>query len=108
MYYYRYSAELEYPIYCRKKLEETAQEEVILDVNELAKGHGFCNVANVNPSHDHKLLGYAIDLKGRRIYDIKFMDLSTGKHLDDVIEKVTSNFVWVKKRLVFFFFSLKI
>ena len=44
-YYTRYEDGLEYPIYCRCGLEESATEHVLLDVNQLAQGHDFCEVS---------------------------------------------------------------
>ena len=38
-YYTRFEEGQEYPIYVRRKGAMTAPEEVLLDVNELAKGH---------------------------------------------------------------------
>ena len=38
-YYKRFQEGLEYPIYCRKKGTMAAPEEILLNVNELSKGH---------------------------------------------------------------------
>ncbi len=43
-YYTRYEEGKEYPYYCRKLGSLEAQEEIILDVNEMAEGQAFCNV----------------------------------------------------------------
>ena len=40
-YYTRYTEGQEYPIYCRKKDALTAAEEILLNVNDLAKGHDY-------------------------------------------------------------------
>ncbi len=37
-YYYRYQADSEYPIYCRRQGSLDADEEILLDVNVLAEG----------------------------------------------------------------------
>ena len=55
----KYEEEKEHKIYCRKKTEN-GEEEIILDVNLLAKGKEFCDVTEVQPSPDNKLLSYAI------------------------------------------------
>ena len=44
-YYIRTEAGKQYPIRCRKKIAADANEETLLDVNELAKGQAFMTVA---------------------------------------------------------------
>ena len=46
-YYTRTEAGKQYSIYCRKKGSLEAPEEVLLDVNELAKGQKFMSVAGL-------------------------------------------------------------
>lgn len=95
-YYWRYQTGQEYPIHCRKKGSLEAAEEVILDENKLAAGHSFFQVAGADVSPDGNLLAYAVDTVGRRIYEISFRDLRTGKDLPDKIKAVTPNFVWAE------------
>src|SRR5436190_14499809 len=40
-YYNRYEQGQEYPIYCRKKGSLEAPEEILVNVNNLAKGHNY-------------------------------------------------------------------
>ena len=93
-YYRRYETGREYPIYARRKGSLEAAEEVLLDVNDLAEGETYFAVRGVIVSPDHKTLAYGVDTRGRRFYDIRFIDLESGKHLDDVIEDVTPFVVW--------------
>lgn len=94
-YYYRYEEGHEYRVYCRRGTEvASAAERVILDVNVLADGHEFCDVAALGVSPNERLLAYAIDTVGRRLYDIHICDLETGETLADVVPAVTGNFVW--------------
>lgn len=93
-YYTRTEGEHDYPIYCRKKGSLDSKEEVILNVNELAKGTSYLSVSNVKVSPDGSKLAYAMDTQGRRIYTIVFKDLVSGKTLDTQITEVTGNFVW--------------
>eukprot|EP01091_Cochliopodium_minus_P018369 TRINITY_DN7432_c0_g1_i1.p1 TRINITY_DN7432_c0_g1~~TRINITY_DN7432_c0_g1_i1.p1 ORF type:complete len:497 (-),score=162.35 TRINITY_DN7432_c0_g1_i1:116-1579(-) len=103
-YFYRFNNEQQYPVYCRKKKNEE-KEQIILDVNEIAKDKDYCSVVNVQPSPNHKYISYSMDLKGRRIYNIKFRDLETGKDLEDTIEKVTSNHCWANDNVTIFYTS---
>lgn len=101
-YYTRFEEGSQYPIYCRKYKTLAAVEEIFLDVNELAKGHEYFNVGNYALNADHSILAYSVDNKGRRIYDIFFKDLKTGKLLDDKILEVTGNAVFAQDNYLFY------
>lgn len=101
-YYSRFETGSQYPIYCRKYKSLDAKEEIFLDVNELAKGHEYFNVGNYALNHDQTILAYSVDVKGRRIYDIFFKDLKTGKLLDDKILEVTGNAVFAEDNYLFY------
>src|SRR6188508_55320 len=49
-YYLREVEGLQYPIYCRRKGSMDAPEEVMLDMNELARGHAYCSVSIIDVS----------------------------------------------------------
>jgi oligopeptidase B len=102
-YYSRFEDEKAYPIYCRKTDLEQAPEEILLDVNLLAEGHDFFEIGMLSVSTDGKLLAYAEDTKGRRIYTIKFKNLITGKELTDVIDNVTGNLEWANDNKTVFY-----
>ncbi|MCC5935534.1 MAG: S9 family peptidase [Balneolales bacterium] len=93
-YYTRYEEGNEYPIYARKKGSLEAAEEIILDVNVLAEGKPYTSVGSVSVSDDGRLMAFAVDHVGRRIYTIRFRDLETGAFLDDEIPNVTGNLSW--------------
>jgi oligopeptidase B len=102
-YYTRFEEGKEYPIYCRKKGSLDAREQIMLDVNELAKGHGFMAVSGTQVSPDGNILAYAADSSGRRIYTIYFKDLRTDRRLPDMIDSVSSNLTWATdNRTVFY------
>jgi oligopeptidase B len=97
--YFYYARTLEgkqYPIQCRKKaapdgsLPEKAAEEVLLDVNELAKGHKFLSLGAFAVSDDGNLLAYTTDTTGFRQFRLAVKDLRTGRLLPDSAERVTS------------------
>src|SRR6202140_4570905 len=62
-YFYstRTEAGKQYSIYCRKKGSIEAPEELLLDVNELAKGQKFMSVRDFAVSDDANLLAYTTD-----------------------------------------------
>lgn len=75
LYYSRTEEGEEYPIYCRKKDSLEAREQIMLNVNEMAKGHDFFAVGGRAISHNQDLLAYSVDTVGRRIYSIHFKNL---------------------------------
>src|SRR5688572_3010931 len=96
-YYHREVEGLQYPIYCRRKaspgggaFEQAAPEEVLLDVNELAKGHKYTSVGALDVSPDTTKLAYTVDFTGFRQYRLHVKDLATGQHTRDAAERVTS------------------
>ena len=101
-YYTRFEEGQEYPIHCRKSETLDAAEEVMLDVNEMAQGHGFFSVGPFAVSSRQDLLAYPVDAVGRRIYDIYIKNLATGEILD-VIPGVTENIAWAEDNRTLFY-----
>ena len=101
-YYTREVEGLQYPIYCRRKGTMEAPEEVILDVNELARGHKFTSVGLMDVSRDGTRLAYSVDFTGFRQYTLQVKDLASGKLLPDRAERVTSAAWAADNRTLFF------
>ncbi len=80
----------QYPISCRKKGSLDAAEQVVLDLNEIAKTEKFVGRGTYVPSDDGNLLAYTIDTTGFRLYTLQVKDLTTGKLLADKVERVDS------------------
>jgi oligopeptidase B len=93
-YYIRYEEGGEYPIYCRRYESMDAEEEIIVNANELAEGHTFFMLSGLTMSPDHRLAAFGVDTVGRRFYTIMFKDLGTGEMSDTQIPNVTGNLVW--------------
>jgi oligopeptidase B len=89
-YYSRTEEGKQYPIQCRRKGSMEAPEEVMLDLNELAKGHKFLGLGSMVVSDDEHLLAYSTDTTGFRQYRLNIKDLRTGQTLPDTLERVTS------------------
>lgn len=94
-YYYRYEADGEYPIYCRRKGSMEAPEEIIINGNELAKGKKFLSF-DIELSHDQTKVCVIADIAGRNFYQIRIKDLQTGKWLKDKIYDTRNGCVWAK------------
>eukprot|EP00049_Salpingoeca_infusionum_P008081 m.130734 g.130734 ORF g.130734 m.130734 type:complete len:744 (-) comp13908_c0_seq1:3496-5727(-) len=82
-YYHRTVKGMGHAIHCRKNME-TDEEEVLLDVNELAAEHkgSHCHVTGVRVTHDHKTLSYCIDTTGDEFYNLVLIDLATRKTVE--------------------------
>ena len=101
-YYVRTEAGKQYQIRCRKKRSMDAAEEVVLDINELAKGQTFMSVAAYAVSPNGNLLAYSYDNTGFRQYKLAVKDLRTGKTLADHAERVGS-VVWANDNKTIFY-----
>ena len=102
-YYSRTEDGREYPIFCRKYAALDAPEQVLLDGNVLAEGHGFFSVGSLAVSSGQDILAYSVDTVGRRFYAIAFKDLSTGALLPDTIPDVTGNVAWAEDNRTLFY-----
>jgi oligopeptidase B len=103
--YFYYSRTVEgqqYPIFCRKKGSTEAAEEILIDVNELAKGQPFMGIGDFVPSDDGNLLAYSTDNTGYRQYMLHVKDLRTGELLPERMERVTS-VVWANDNKTLFY-----
>jgi len=106
-YYSRTEEGAQYPIYCRKTgsahaPDADAPEQVILDVNELAKDESFMAIGSTTVSDDGNLLAYSVDNKGFRQYTLQVKDLRTGELLTERVERVGS-IVWAADNRALFY-----
>lgn len=102
-YYTRYEDGQEYPIYCRKKGDLSAKEEILLNVNEMAKGHSYYSINGLEVSEDNKLLAYAEDSVSRRRYTVYVKDIATGKLVDTPIPNTEGYVTWANDNKTFFY-----
>jgi oligopeptidase B len=89
-YYSKTEEGKQYPIHCRKQGSLQGAEEVVLDLNEMAKPHKFFSIGANNVSNNNKLVAYTYDTTGFREYTLAVKDLTTGKTLPDTVAKVNS------------------
>ncbi len=106
-YYSRTQEGLQYGIYCRKRggtagPDAGATEEILLDGNELAKGHAFFSIGDTDITDDGRWLAYSTDTKGFRQYTLRIKDLKTGETLADEVERVGS-VVWTADNKTLFY-----
>jgi oligopeptidase B len=104
-YYYitRFETGQDYPIFSRKKGSLSADEEIMFDCNEMAKGHAYFKLGGLSVSPDNKYASFGLDLVGRRIYTIQIKNLETNEILDDKIENATGGSVWANDNKTIFY-----
>ncbi|MFX0091484.1 MAG: S9 family peptidase [Candidatus Hodarchaeota archaeon] len=107
--YYYYSRTVkgeQYKIYCRKKGNLDAEEEVLLDVNELAKGYKYFWIGIFKISPNHQFLAYSVDTTGSEEYILYIKNLKTGDLLEDKIYKTGYYVEWANDNQTLFYVIL--
>ncbi|WP_158982865.1 S9 family peptidase [Lysobacter panacisoli] len=102
-YYSRFETGQDYPIYGRRAGSMEAPEQVLLDVNVMAKGKNYFNVGDWEVSQDNAILAWAEDDIGRRQYTIRFKNLKTGEVYADEVKGVSPNLVWADDNRTLFY-----
>jgi oligopeptidase B len=102
-FYVRYEEGKEYPIYCRKAGSMDADEEIMLNVNELAEGHDYYSVQGLSLSENMDILAFSVDTVGRRKYTIHFKTLATGEISDDTIANTNGSIAWAADNQTLFY-----
>jgi len=99
--YTKFAPGQEQPVVMRRHGD--APEQVMLDGNELAKGHAFYQLASWHMSHDGHYIAWVDDIVGRRQFVLHVKDLATNQVLPDTASNVAPSFVWANdNRTVFF------
>ena len=102
-YYYHFEPNGEYPLYCRKQGSLDADEELLIDCNQLARGHSYFALRGFGVSPDHRLAAYGIDTRGDRFYTVSVIDLATGERVGEDIPDVTANLEWANDNRTLFY-----
>jgi oligopeptidase B len=69
----------QYARYCRYPVGRPTDENIFLDVNELAEGQAYMSLGGLAMSPDGQLLAYTTDTTGFRQYTLHLRDLKTGE-----------------------------
>jgi oligopeptidase B len=106
-YFSRFRAGQDYPVHVRARAaadgSRSDDEQVLLDVNVLARDKGYYDIGAYEVSQDNRLLAYAEDDSGRRQYTVRFRNLDTGELYPDVIRGVSANLVWADDNKTLFY-----
>ena len=102
-YYTRYEKGKQYPIYCRKKEKLSSPEEILINVNEMSKGHEYFRIGGIDISPNNKIMAYSIDTISRRLYTVHFKNLETGKKNSYTIANTTGGVSWANDNKTLFY-----
>ena len=102
-YYTRFEEGKQYPIHCRKRLSLDAPEEILINVNELAKDKDYCRVGRWENSPDHRWLAYSVDADGSEQYTIFIKNLDTGELLSEAIPNSYYSLEWANDSRTIFY-----
>lgn len=102
-YYTRFEEGQEYPVYCRKKENMEAPEEILLNVNEMAKGFAYYQIGGLKISADNNMMAYSVDTVSRRQYTIHFKDLTSGEVHPQSIPNTSGNMAWANDNETLFY-----
>ncbi len=102
-YFVRYEIGKQYPIYARKKGALDAPEEILLDGNELAKGHEFYKIGAYDVSRDGSRIAWAEDTVGRNQFVLKIKEIATGEILADTATNISGSLAWANDHRTLFY-----
>ncbi|CDF79128.1 protease II [Formosa agariphila KMM 3901] len=102
-YITRYEKGKDYPIYTRKKDTLGAEEEVLFDCNEMAKGFSYFKLGGISISEDNTLAAFSTDTVSRRQYTLQIKNLITGEVYDDQILNTTGSATWANDNKTIFY-----
>lgn len=103
-YYVKYVEGGEYPIYCRKKENLEADEEILLDGNEMGKGKKYFSIGGYEITDNEEIIAYGVDTISRRNYTVRFKNLITGEIYKDQIKNTEGgSYAWAADNKTFFY-----
>jgi len=102
-YYDRYEENQDYPLWCRRKKNEKAKEEILLNGPDLGNNLDYFEMGGYSVSPDNQLLVYGVDTISRRNYTLFVKNISTEKIFDDRIENTSGYAVWANDNKTIFY-----
>jgi len=106
LYYYRTEQDKQYSLFCRKKNNASAREEVLLDENAAAGNHEYFDIGLYRISPDQKMLAYTCDSTGSEYYSLYIKDLKSGRILGDSISPIDNSLEWGNDGKTVFYLTL--
>ncbi|MBS2961965.1 S9 family peptidase [Actinocrinis puniceicyclus] len=117
-YYARTEEGKQYAIHCRLRAAGDTPpllpadgsalpgEQVLLDGNELAEGHGFFSLGTFDVSPDGRRLAYSVDFAGDERFTLRIKDLESGRLLPDEIPGTSYGTAWSRDGSTLFYLTV--
>ncbi|MEX2630256.1 MAG: S9 family peptidase [Tistlia sp.] len=95
-YFARFVAGGDYPLLVRRPTgaTEAVDEQVLLDGNREAADHRFFALGGASHSRDHRHLACAVDLNGSEFYEIRILEMASGRLLPERIASAAGSLAW--------------
>lgn len=104
-YFYitRFKKGQQYPVYSRKFQSLEAKEEILFDVNNLAKDFSYFQLGGLSVSPNNKLVAFGTDTVSRRQFTLQFKNIETGELYPEKIENTTGGASWASDNNTVFY-----
>jgi oligopeptidase B len=102
-YYHRSEKDKQYPIYCRKKDSLGADEEIILDHNDIAEGYEYCEIGELMVSPDHRLLAFMVDTLANERFTLYIKDIDNDTLFSECIPNTGYTIAWAADNRTIFY-----
>lgn len=102
-YFTKYQGDSEYPLYCRKRSFEEQKYAVFLNINTMAAGYTYYDDSYFYISPNNNIVAFGEDTISRRLYNIRFKDISSEEMLFDVIPGTTGSVAWASDNKTVFY-----
>lgn len=104
-YFNRTKKGKQYPLFCRK-LIKGKKEEILLDLNTLAKKHPFLSLGGIAISPDHSMLAYSLDTTGSEAYTLHVINIKTRDAIGPNLIGMSGDFEWLEDNQTLIFSTL--
>jgi oligopeptidase B len=81
-------------------------EEILLDGNELARGHDFFSMGTFDVSPDGRWLAYSTDFSGDERFTLQIKELATGEVLPDTVPDTYYGTAWSADATTLFYLTV--
>jgi oligopeptidase B len=102
-YNIRFEEGKQYPLYCRRKGDPAAAEEVYLNVPQMASGHQIFMVRGFSVSPGNSLIAYGIDTTGDRRCSLYMKNLATSVISPEIISNTSGSYEWANDNRTLFY-----
>jgi oligopeptidase B len=118
-YYTRTEEGKQYGIHCRREVAPgevdppansngapPEGEEILLDGNELSRGHDFFSLGTFDVSPDGRWLAYSTDFSGDERFTLQIKELATGEVLPDTVPDTYYGSAWSADATTLFYLTV--